>query len=202
MQGSITYTVFRDGAMIATGPMPELNREGLVALIVGHELHSHTHAERKSEAGNILEVTDLVVRGKDLRHVFDRPEYRVMLVANKFQTGFDQPKLVAMYVDKKIANAVEIVQTFSRLNRAFPGKDQTFTIDFINDADVVQAAFAQYDRGARIEEVQDLNVIYDLKVFLDDHGFYDVTDVLDFQRARFCDVDDADSRRVRCEGPV
>jgi type I restriction enzyme, R subunit len=53
--------------------------------------------------------------GKDLRHVFDRPEYRVMLVANKFQTGFDQPKLVTMYVDKKIANAVEIVQTFSRL---------------------------------------------------------------------------------------
>lgn len=123
--------------------------------------------------------------GKDLRNVFDRPEYRVMLVANKFQTGFDQPKLVAMYVDKKIANAVEIVQTFSRLNRTFPGKDQTFIVDFINDADVVRAAFAQYDRGARIEEVQDLNVIYDLKGFLDDQGLYDDTHVLDFQRARF-----------------
>lgn len=123
--------------------------------------------------------------GKDLRHVFDRPEYRVMLVANKFQTGFDQPKLVAMYVDKKIANAVEIVQTFSRLNRTFPGKDQTFIIDFINDPEVVRAAFAQYDRGARIEEVQDLNVIYDLKGFLDDQGLYDETHVLDFQRARF-----------------
>lgn len=123
--------------------------------------------------------------GKDLRHVFDRPEYRVMLVANKFQTGFDQPKLVAMYVDKKIANAVEIVQTFSRLNRTFPGKDQTFIIDFINDPDVVRAAFAQYDRGAQIEEVQDLNVIYDLKEFLDDQGVYDETHVLDFQQARF-----------------
>jgi type I restriction enzyme R subunit len=123
--------------------------------------------------------------GKDLRHVFDRPEYRVMLVANKFQTGFDQPKLVAMYVDKKIANAVEIVQTFSRLNRTFPGKDQTCIIDFINDPEVIRAAFAQYDRGARIEEVQDLNVIYDLKGFLDDQGLYDDTHVLDFQRARF-----------------
>ena len=123
--------------------------------------------------------------GKDLRHVFDRPEYRVMLVANKFQTGFDQPKLVAMYVDKKIANAVEIVQTFSRLNRTFPGKDQTFIIDFVNDPDAVRAAFARYDRGARIEEVQDLNVIYDLKEFLDDQGVYDETHVRDFQSARF-----------------
>ena len=62
------------------------------------------------------------VKGQDLRIVFDRPEYRVMLVANKFQTGFDQPKLVAMYLDKKIANDVEIVQTLSRLNRTYvPG---------------------------------------------------------------------------------
>lgn len=123
--------------------------------------------------------------GNDLRQVFDLPEYRVMLVANKFQTGFDQPKLVAMYVDKKIANAVEIVQTFSRLNWTFPGKDQTFIINFVNDPEVVRAAFAQYDRGARIEEVQDLNVIYDLKEFLDDRGIYDGTHILDFQRARF-----------------
>ena len=53
------------------------------------------------------------VAGQDLRNAFERPEYRVMLVADKFQTGFDQPKLVGMYVDKKIANDVEIVQTFS-----------------------------------------------------------------------------------------
>lgn len=123
--------------------------------------------------------------GKDLRHVFDRPEYRVMLVANKFQTGFDQPKLVAMYVDKKIANAVEIVQTFSRLNRTFPGKDQTIIVDFINEPEVVQSAFKQYDRGAQIEEVQDLNVIYDQKLALDQRGIYDATHIADFRRARF-----------------
>jgi len=124
------------------------------------------------------------VGGQDLRTAFDRPEYRVMLVANKFQTGFDQPKLVAMYIDKKIANAVEIVQTLSRLNRTFPGKDQVFIIDFINDPGSVQAAFAQYDSGAKIEQVQDLNVIYDMKDKLDEQGIYDDTHVNRFRIAR------------------
>lgn len=69
----------------------------------------------------------------DLKQAFDRPEYRLMVVANKFQTGFDQPKLCAMYLDKKIANEVEVVQTLSRLNRTASGKDTTFVIDFVND---------------------------------------------------------------------
>ena len=125
------------------------------------------------------------VAGQDLRIAFDRPEYRVMLVANKFQTGFDQPKLVAMYIDKKIANAVEIVQTLSRLNRTFPGKDQTFIIDFVNPPEVVQAAFAQYDSGAKIERVQDPNVIYDMKDKLDEQGLYDESHVLHFRQARY-----------------
>lgn len=125
------------------------------------------------------------IAGQDLRIAFDRPEYRVMLVANKFQTGFDQPKLVAMYVDKKIANPVEIVQTLSRLNRTFPGKDQVFIIDFVNDPISVQAAFAKYDSGARIEQVQDLNVIYDMKDKLDEQGIYDDTHVRRFRAARY-----------------
>ncbi|RDD99821.1 type I restriction endonuclease subunit R [Paracoccus pantotrophus] len=125
------------------------------------------------------------IGGQDLRIAFDRPEYRVMLVANKFQTGFDQPKLVAMYIDKKIANAVEIVQTLSRLNRTFPGKDQVFIIDFVNDPNSVQAAFAQYDSGAKIEQVQDLNVIYDIKERLDTEGIYDDGHVLNFMTARY-----------------
>lgn len=103
------------------------------------------------------------VQGQDLRFAFDRPEYRVMLVADKFQTGFDQPKLVAMYVDKKIANHVEIVQTFSRLNRTAPGKDEVFIIDFVNDPENVRQAFTTYDKGAHIDEVQDLNVVYEIK---------------------------------------
>ena len=85
--------------------------------------------------------------GVDLRKVFDRPEFRVMIVANKFQTGFDQPKLCAMYLDKKIANPVEIVQTLSRLNRTAPGKDTTFIVDFVNEPQAVLDAFAKYERG-------------------------------------------------------
>lgn len=73
------------------------------------------------------------IPNNDLRITFDRPEYRLMVVANKFQTGFDQPKLCAMYLDKKIANEVEVVQTLSRLNRTSTGKDQVYIIDFVND---------------------------------------------------------------------
>jgi type I restriction enzyme R subunit len=113
------------------------------------------------------------VKGQDLRLAFDRPEYRVMLVADKFQTGFDQPKLVAMYVDKKIANDVEIVQTFSRLNRMAPGKDEVFIIDFVNDPENVRRAFAMYDDGAQIDDVQDLNVVYEIKEQLDGQGLYE-----------------------------
>ncbi len=125
------------------------------------------------------------VEVKDLRIAFDRPEFRVMLVANKFQTGFDQPKLVAMYVDKKIANEVEIVQTLSRLNRTFPGKEETFVIDFVNDPEAIRAAFKQYDSGAQITEVQDPNVIYDMKDTLDEQGIYSDEDIEAFKVARF-----------------
>ena len=126
----------------------------------------------------------------DLAKAFERPEYRVMLVADKFQTGFDQPKLVAMYLDKKIANDVEIVQTLSRLNRTAPGKDATFVIDFINDPVTVRAAFAKYDAGAALEDVQDPNVVYEIKEKLDAHGFYEADDLEAFKQARFKTVRD------------
>ena len=130
------------------------------------------------------------VNGQDLRLAFDRPEYRVMLVADKFQTGFDQPKLVAMYIDKKIANDVEIVQTFARLNRTAPGKDEVFIIDFVNDPENVRRAFALYDEGAEIEDVQDPNVVYEIKEPLDGMGFYDTDDLAAFKEARFKTIRD------------
>ena len=130
------------------------------------------------------------VAGQDLRLAFDRPEYRVMLVADKFQTGFDQPKLVAMYVDKKIANDVEIVQTFSRLNRIAPGKDEIFIIDFVNDPANVRRAFAMYDDGAQIDDIQDLNVVYDIKETLDAQGLYEAEDLAAFKKARFKTIRD------------
>jgi len=123
--------------------------------------------------------------GSDLRKVFDRPEFRVMIVANKFQTGFDQPKLCAMYLDKKIANPVEIVQTLSRLNRTTPGKDTTFVVDFVNDPHAVLDAFAKYDAGARIQEVQNPNVVYDLQSELDKRGIYVREDVETYTAVRY-----------------
>jgi type I restriction enzyme R subunit len=130
------------------------------------------------------------VAGQDLRIAFDRPEYRVMLVADKFQTGFDQPRLVAMYIDKKIANEVEVVQTLSRLNRTAPGKDETYIIDFVNEAASVRQAFAKYDAGALIDEVQDLNVVYEIKAELDRTGLYQTQDLESFKQARFSSLAD------------
>lgn len=123
--------------------------------------------------------------GSDLRKIFDRPEFRVMIVANKFQTGFDQPKLCAMYLDKRVANAVEIVQTLSRLNRTTPGKDTTFVVDFANDPQVVLDAFAKYDDGAKIQEVQNPNVVYDLQGDLDKRGIYVREEVEAYTAVRF-----------------
>ena len=158
------------------------------------------HADDSRLAGDVFlvdeneEFTEInmnpTVAGQDLRLAFERPEYRIMLVADKFQTGFDQPKLVAMYNDKKSANEVEIVQTFSRLNRTAPGKDGVFIIDFVNDPDNVKKAFLKYDEGALIEEVQDLNVVYEIKETLDAQGIYESEDLLDFKEARFKTIRD------------
>ena len=153
------------------------------------------HSDDERLAGDVFVVDEAAeftevnmnpdISGQDLRIAFERPEYRVMLVADKFQTGFDQPKLVAMYLDKKIANDVEVVQTLSRLNRTAPGKDETFVIDFINDPENVRRAFSMYDDGALIEEAQDLDVVYDIQKQLDAHGLYDPDDLDAFKQARF-----------------
>lgn len=117
-----------------------------------------------------------------MRKAFDTSDYQVMIVANKFQTGFDQPKLVAMYVDKKISG-VEAVQTLSRLNRTYPGKDKTFVIDFVNKAEEILAAFKTYYRDARVSDVQDVNVVYDLKRTLDATNIYEPQEVSAFAEA-------------------
>lgn len=116
------------------------------------------------------------LNNRDMRKAFDTPEYRVMIVANKFQTGFDQPKLVAMYVDKKISG-VEAVQTLSRLNRTYPGKDKTFIIDFANDAEEILAAFKTFYRDAKVADIQDPNIVYDIKQRLDGMFIYELAEV-------------------------
>ena len=103
------------------------------------------------------------LKGRDMRKAFDSGDYQVMLVANKFQTGFDQPKLCAMYVDKKLYG-VECVQTISRLNRTYPGKAEsgTFVLDFFNDPQDILESFQPYYQTAELADVSDPNLVFDL----------------------------------------
>jgi type I restriction enzyme R subunit len=114
--------------------------------------------------------------GRDIRQAFNTEEYSILLVANKFQTGFDQPLLCAMYVDKRLAG-IQAVQTLSRLNRAYPGKDTTYIIDFVNKPEEVLAAFRMYYATAELSGVTDPHMVYDLRTKLDAAGAYDDSEI-------------------------
>ncbi|SHF71737.1 type I restriction enzyme, R subunit [Kaistia soli DSM 19436] len=116
------------------------------------------------------------LRGRDIREAFKGDEYQLLLVANKFQTGFDQPLLCGMYVDRRLAG-IQAVQTFSRLNRAHPGKDTTYVLDFVNSSDEILAAFRTYYDTAELESVSDPNIIFNLRAKLDASGHYDEFEV-------------------------
>lgn len=127
------------------------------------------------ETGEVSETSELLnpnLRGSDIRDAFAKPEYHILLVANKFQTGFDQPLLCGMYVDKRLAG-IQAVQTLSRLNRAYPGKDTTYILDFMNDPEEVLKAFQQYYETAELLATTDPNLVYDLRAKLDATGNYD-----------------------------
>jgi type I restriction enzyme R subunit len=108
----------------------------------------------------------------DIREAFKGSGYQILLVANKFQTGFDQPLLCGMYVDRRL-DGIQAVQTLSRLNRCYPGKDTTFVVDFVNEPDAILAAFKTYYATAELAEATDSNLILDLKTKLDAQGHYD-----------------------------
>ena len=116
------------------------------------------------------------LRGRDIRDAFATDEYSVLLVANKFQTGFDQPLLCGMYVDRRLAG-IQAVQTLSRLNRAHPGKDTTYVLDFVNSESEILDAFRAYHTTAELAGVTDPNLVYDLRAKLDAAGFYDEFEV-------------------------
>lgn len=114
--------------------------------------------------------------GPDLAEAFKRPEYRVMLVADKYQTGFDQPLLCAMYVAKTL-HGIEAVQTLSRLNRTYRApdgevKERTFILDFTNDPEDIRRSFEPYFEEARLEEVTDPNLVHQLVAKLDIADIY------------------------------
>ncbi|ARU87324.1 type I restriction endonuclease subunit R [Pseudomonas sp. M30-35] len=123
------------------------------------------------------------LNGRDLAAAFDTQDFNVMIAANKYQTGFDQPKLCAMYVDKKL-QGVDCVQTLSRLNRTFPAKE-TFILDFFNEPQDILDAFLPYYTKAELNDVTDPQIIYDLQKTLDAEGIYYWTEVEAFALAFF-----------------
>lgn len=102
---------------------------------------------------------------------FDSVEYHLLLVAEKYQTGFDQPLLHTMYVDKKLSG-VKAVQTLSRVNRTCPGKTETFILDFVNSREDIKKAFQDYYQETGVSETTDPNTIYDIKNVLDSFMLY------------------------------
>jgi len=116
------------------------------------------------------------LRGRDIRTAFNTDEYQILLAANKFQTGFDQPLLCGMYVDKRLAG-IQAVQTLSRLNRSYTGslgkKETTYVLDFLNDPAEVLLAFKAYYATAELENVTDPNLVFNLRNKLDAQGHYD-----------------------------
>ncbi len=129
----------------------------------------------------------------DIREAFKGNDYQILLVANKFQTGFDQPLLCGMYVDRRL-DGIQAVQTLSRLNRCHPGKDTTYVVDFVNEPDDILAAFKTYYATAKLAVATDPNLILNLKTKLDAQGHYD-----EFEIDRVVKVllDDSRSDKVR-----
>ena len=120
---------------------------------------------------------------------FEADEYRFLIVANKFQTGFDQPKLVSMYVDKKLSG-VACVQTLSRLNRTTAGKEETFVLDFENEATDIETEFQPfYDRITLTKET-DPNQLYNIRIDLDKFAIHAAADVDAFAKLWFSDKRD------------
>ena len=112
------------------------------------------------------------LKGRDIREAFKGEEYQILLVANKFQTGFDQPLLCGMYVDKRL-DGIQAVQTLSRLNRSYPGKDTTYVLDFVNETADILAAFKMYHTTAELSATTDPNLVFNLRAKLDAAGHYD-----------------------------
>lgn len=150
------------------------------------------------------ELTEAKVNGVPetrTAELFDADEKRIIVCANKFQTGFDQPKLCAMYVDKQLTG-VAAVQTLSRLNRtcSISGK-RTFVVDFANDWDTIRASFANYYEATELDAATDPDVIYNLQERLDGYHVYTVSEVEAVAKVYF-DEPDSDKVLPKIEGKL
>ena len=137
-----------------------------------------------TESGMNSAGEDRVIGERQTAAEFEKPEYRFLVVASKFQTGFDQPLLHTMYVDKKLGG-VNAVQTLSRLNRTYPGKRGTMVLDFANEAEEIRKAFEPYYETTLLSEETDPNLLYEVQGRLLDFGVFAPGDVETFARAYF-----------------
>ena len=127
-------------------------------------------------------VTEASLNGFPSSQIVDKIQedpYRFLICADKFQTGYDEPLLHTMYVDK-ILSGIKAVQTLSRLNRARPQKHDVFVLDFMNDSDTIQKAFADYYRTTILSEETDPNKLHDLKAALDGYQIYAAVQIEQF----------------------
>ncbi|MFN3933260.1 MAG: type I restriction endonuclease subunit R [Parvibaculum sp.] len=131
---------------------------------------------------------------------FDGNEFNILIVAEKYQTGFDQPKLVAMYVDRKL-NGLQAVQTLSRLNRTYRGKSRTYILDFRNEPGDIQEAFAPYYNATQLEDTSDPNEVYNLQARLMAKGILDEGEINRFVE-RFLGARQVADERPILEGIV
>jgi type I restriction enzyme, R subunit len=146
---------------------------GTLVAFSGEVNDSQSGADPFSETSKTMNPN---LKGQDIREAFNTDDYQILLVANKFQTGFDQPLLCGMYVDKRLAG-ITAVQTLSRLNRAHPGKDTTYLLDFVNDPEEILEAFKTYYATAELSNVTDPHIVYNLRSKLDSSGHYDEFEV-------------------------
>lgn len=119
-----------------------------------------------------------------IEDAFKKPEFRILIVAEKFQTGFDEPFLHTMYVDKKL-DGVHAVQTLSRLNRTFRGKTETIILDFVNETEDIKEAFQPYYQTTLLEEETDPNKMYDLQSRLEHFEIYTHSAINEFAEIFF-----------------
>lgn len=113
---------------------------------------------------------------------FKKDPYRILIVADMFQTGFDEPLLQTMYVDKTLYD-IAAVQTLSRLNRAYPGKDEVYVLDFANKTSVIEEAFSKFYRTTILSGETDPNKLYDLITIMEEYQIYDDKDVEKFRKS-------------------
>lgn len=121
---------------------------------------------------------------KQLKEEFHGDDFNMLIVAEKYQIGFDEPLLHSMFVDKKLSG-VKAVQTLSRLNRTMPGKNDTFVLDFVNTAEEIQEAFRPYYEATKLDEEINVNLIYDTKTIIRNFKLFNDNDIDKFIKINY-----------------